>query len=54
MGNNDLKGSLTKFPEPEWDKGLDFNQISKSQFTSVLSEILKDYGKFPVPWSASG
>ena len=54
MGNNDLKGSLTKFPEPEWDKGLDFNQISKSQFTSALSEILKEYGKFPVPWSAGG
>ena len=49
MGNDNLKSCLITFPAPQWDIAFDLSQYSKSQVTSALAEILKEYGRFPVP-----
>ncbi len=54
MDTKDLKAGLITFPAPQWVNGLDINQFSKSQIILTLSEILQEFGKFPVSWSASG
>ena len=54
MTNSNLKKNLSRFPAPNWDKDVDLHQVSKTKLIAAISQLLIEYGKFPVPWSGHG
>lgn len=48
--NSELKSCLVRFPESGWSGDLGSALFPESELVQVLSEILGEYGQFPVPW----
>ena len=54
MSDSILKTYFARFPEPNWYEDLDWNRLSKTELIDAISQLLSEYGKFPVPWSGYG
>jgi hypothetical protein len=54
MVNIDLKTSLIQFPLMDWETHISSLELTESQFMEAISDILGEYGKFPVTWNNSG
>jgi len=54
MVNIDLKNSLIQFPLTEWESHISSLELTEPQFMEAISEILDEYGKYPVTWNEGG
>ncbi len=46
-----LKSCLIRFPETGWNSDLGSALFSEAALIQAISELLREYGKFPVPWN---
>ena len=54
MADTNLKLCLSRFPEPGWNREMDFQTISESELLTAIGELLAEHGRFPPRWSSSG